>query len=79
MPEYLFPLEKTEGKIMFTSEDLEGKSDEDKARACLSEIIEVLRNHQIDMDTPYDFDNFISDYCSHSQLFKTGMFQSGEE
>lgn len=71
MPEYLFPLRK-EWKIKMLS-------NEESAQKALKEIIQVLRQRGFDMDSPYDFDNFVSDYCSHSQLFDTGMFQQEED
>jgi hypothetical protein len=37
-------------------------------------LIEYLRSQGVDMDSPYDLENFIADHCSHSQLFECGAF-----
>jgi len=40
----------------------------------VGEIIDLLRNKGIKINSPYDFENWIEDNCSHSQLFRTGKF-----
>jgi hypothetical protein len=41
----------------------------------IKEIIEVLKKNGIEIDSPYDLENFAQDYlCNHSLIFKTGKF-----
>lgn len=40
----------------------------------LKEIVIKLRESGVKIDDPYDFENWIQDHASHSQLFDTGLF-----
>ena len=42
-------------------------------------IIDLMRSEGIAVDSPYDLENFVEDYCSHSQLKETGRFQSEDD
>jgi len=39
----------------------------------IKDIVELLRENDIVMESPYDFENFMND-VTHSDLFKTGLF-----
>jgi hypothetical protein len=45
------------------------------ARTVLTKIINVMRNYGMRIDSPYDVENFIGDWGSHSQMFETGCFE----
>jgi len=40
----------------------------------LAEVIDLLRNRGVDIDSPYDLENWMEDYASHEQQFATGKF-----
>lgn len=40
----------------------------------LKQIVSLMINLGIPMETPYDFENWMQDNASHSQLFDTGLF-----
>jgi hypothetical protein len=40
----------------------------------LARIIDLMRSCYIKLDSPYDFENWLADNASHSQLFATGKF-----
>ena len=66
---------------------LQGQSELSLLRICLTrmimkakikikiikDIVELLRENDIVMESPYDFENFMND-VTHSDLFKTGLF-----
>ncbi len=41
----------------------------------LKKFIELLRNNGVEINSPYDVDNWIEDNISHSKMFETGLFQ----
>ena len=41
----------------------------------LSKIIDLMRTEGLEIDSPYDFENFIEDNASHSDLFMTNKFK----
>lgn len=45
-----------------------------RARYLVTGLIDFLRVNGVKIDSPYDFENFIEDNCSHTQLFATGRF-----
>lgn len=47
----------------------------DKKLEVLGKIIDLMRAEGIKVDNPYDFENFIEDNASHSDLFATGRFK----
>lgn len=51
------------------------KMNKEKAIEILGKIIEMMRAAGEKMDSPYDFENFVADYGSHSNLFATGKFK----
>lgn len=40
----------------------------------LAEIVDVLRANGVKVDSPYDVENFFTDYMNHSDLFDCGKF-----
>lgn len=40
----------------------------------LAELIDTLRAAGVKVESPYDFENWIDDNASHSQMFETGRF-----
>jgi hypothetical protein len=47
--------------------------------AILKKVIILLRENGVKMDSPYDFENWIEDNASHSNLFETKEFERDEE
>lgn len=45
----------------------------------LGKLIDLLRSEGVNIDDPYDFENFIEDNASHSNLFKTGRFDKSNK
>jgi hypothetical protein len=45
----------------------------------LREIILLMRESGLTINSPYDFENWIEDNTSHSDLFATGLFKQEEE
>jgi hypothetical protein len=45
----------------------------------LKKLIIELRNAGVKIEDPYDFENWIEDHASHSQLFATGLFEEKED
>jgi hypothetical protein len=41
----------------------------------LKSLILLLREKGVKINSPYDFENWMEDNASHSQLMKTQMFQ----
>jgi hypothetical protein len=44
----------------------------------LARVVQTLRSAGVKIDTPYDFENWIADNASHSQLFATKLFKEEE-
>jgi hypothetical protein len=40
----------------------------------LGKIIDLMRAEGLDIDSPYDVENFFEDHGSHSDMFETGRF-----
>jgi hypothetical protein len=40
----------------------------------LGKIIDLMRAEGLDIDSPYDVENFFTDYGSHNDMFETGRF-----
>jgi hypothetical protein len=45
----------------------------------LREIIRLMRDRGLVLDSPYDFENWIEDHARHSDLFATGFFITEKE
>jgi len=40
----------------------------------VGKLVDLLRAEGVTIESQYDFENFIEDNCSHSQLKETGRF-----
>jgi len=45
----------------------------------VGKLVDLLRSEGVAIESQYDFENFIEDNCSHSQLAETGRFPCTEE
>jgi hypothetical protein len=50
-----------------------------KKQIILGKIIDLLREEGVKIDSPYDFENFMADHASHSNLFATKRFKEEED
>lgn len=41
----------------------------------LREIVEVFRKNGINIESPYDIENFMTDYGTHEDFFLNGCFK----
>ena len=42
--------------------------------AVLTDIVRLMRDRGLKIDSPYDFENWMADNACHSKLFETGLF-----
>ena len=45
----------------------------------MGKVIDLLRTEGLEIDSPYDVENFFEDYGSHSSQFDTGRFVREDE
>lgn len=45
----------------------------------LGKVIDLLRENGVEMDSPYDFENWVFDNATHTQLFATGKFKREDD
>lgn len=51
---------------------------DERAIEILGKVIDLLRAEGVQVDSPYDVENFFDDVGSHSQMFATGRFETEE-
>lgn len=45
----------------------------------LGKIIDLMRTEGLEIDSPYDIENFFEDYGSHSDMWDTGRFSNEDD